>query len=759
MKPRMVTMIIDIEYDDMDVYLYDGNEYERVDKMKYLKEEEKKIIEEIISNDKKNVKIRKENIKGVEMMIKPESKLSIIFNNIKKEVEKKGEIERTIIFIPNGTSQGNERRIENSTKLGRLNNVQIIRKYHIIERILSEEYNIETPILIIENTEITYGNIKKEKDKIKIRIINTIRTNNIIEENKEINRITTEEKEEKGIIINNKIKQENKINTKRWRYKEINEEPYIKTIIEMIKKEEEYSEYSVEREMIINIKRILYNNKINKGIIGKRRIGYNEIMITSKYFNDIKDFINLEIGIKRFRGNIERFHFNPIPLNEYSRKFFPNIETFHIYNKKDKIFNDGRIFTYVIWYPVSYLTYLKEKGTGNIYKNIEYTQKDINLFGNTIPSEVKSLGDQCFYTCKSLKSINIPSSVNKIGNNCFYECTSLTSINIPSTISKIGNYCFDGCSSLTSINIPSSIKEIGYKCFYGCSSLKSIDIKNIQYTSEDKIFVGDKKMVSIDIGNLMKINKNKIERMDVNKFLIPTTVSDIKSQCFSECSTLRSINLPSSIIEIGNYCFCGCSSLTSINIPSSISKIGYECFDRCLSLKELTIQNIKFISKERIFMNEPVLFSIKIPESIKKINGGIIKCEDINDFRIPTMITKLDDNCFSECWSLTSINIPTSITKLGNECFYRCKSLTSVTIPTTISELRDNCFDECKELMSINIPSTIEEIGNYCFYGCSSLKSINIPSSITSFGNSCFYKSGCEKSLREITRIPKNCFE
>ncbi|EDR23667.1 hypothetical protein EDI_089870 [Entamoeba dispar SAW760] len=427
-------MIIDIEYDDMDVYLYDGNEYERVDRMKYLKEEEKKIIEEIISNDKKNVKIRKENIKGVEMMIKAESKLSMIFNNIKKEVEKKEENERTIICIPNGTSQGNERRIENSTKLGRLNNVQIIRKYHIIERIHSEEYNIETPILIIENTEITYGNIKKEKDKIIIRIINIIRTNNTTEENKEINRIITEEKEEKGIIINNKIKkgykEENKINTKRWRYKEINEETYIKTIIEMIEQEEEYSEYSSEREMIINIKRIIYNNKINKGIIGKRRIGHNSIMITSKYFNDIKDFINLEIGIKRFQRNMERFHFNPIPLNEYSRRFFPNIETFHIYNKNDKTFDDGRIFKTIIWYTVDYSTYLFEKEQGNICKNIEYTQYDRNKYGNIIPPEVKSLGYECFYECDSLKSVNIPTTITSLGNYCFSN-VSIYSDNIP----------------------------------------------------------------------------------------------------------------------------------------------------------------------------------------------------------------------------------------------------------------------------------------------------------------------------------------
>ncbi|EDR24142.1 hypothetical protein EDI_199320 [Entamoeba dispar SAW760] len=65
--------------------------------------------------------------------------------------------------------------------------------------------------------------------------------------------------------------------------------------------------------------------------------------------------------ISVFQGNIERFHFNPIPLNEHSRKFFPNTETFHIYNENDKIFNDGKIFKYVIWYTIGYSRYLQEK--------------------------------------------------------------------------------------------------------------------------------------------------------------------------------------------------------------------------------------------------------------------------------------------------------------------------------------------------------------------------------------------------------------
>ncbi|EDS88886.1 hypothetical protein EHI_106460 [Entamoeba histolytica HM-1:IMSS] len=130
----------------------------------------------------------------------------------------------------------------------------------------------------------------------------------------------------------------------------------------------------------------------------------NEIKIVSKYFKDINDLINLEMGVKRFRGNMERFHFNPIPLNQHSRKLFPNIETFHIYNKENEIFEDGRIIKQIIWYDVSYSRYLEEKKEMNECKNIEYTEEDRNKYGNTIPIEVKSLGNRCFRWCGDINT-------------------------------------------------------------------------------------------------------------------------------------------------------------------------------------------------------------------------------------------------------------------------------------------------------------------------------------------------------------------
>ncbi|EDR24032.1 hypothetical protein, conserved [Entamoeba dispar SAW760] len=525
------------------------------------------------------------------------------------------------------------------------------------------------------------------------------------------------------------------------------------------------------------------------------KLGYNEIMITSMYFNDIEDFINLEMGVKRFQGNMERFHFNPISLNEYSRKLFTNIETFHIYNRSDEIFNDGRIFKQVIWYLVSYSEYLQEKEQGNICKNIVYTQYDRKSYGNTIPSEVKSLGDYCFDECYELTTINIPTTISKLGKYCFDACKSLTSITIPTTISKLGYCCFYECTSLTTITIPSSVISIGHDCFEEhlreCIPLTSMNIENLQFISEERIFMNE------PVLNIFKKN--------INEFIIPSSITKLGGHCFYRCRSLTSINIPTTISKIGKYCFEYCKSLRRIKIPSSISKLGDGCFYECSSLKSfyipttvskkaancfdgcsslrsiniptpiimslgndeftdcsslvnINIENVKFICEDKVFIHEPVLVSFNTPDNLRKINGKKIKMKDINEFIIPSTITKLDDRCFFGCELLTSITIPTTISELGDYCFRCCASLKSITLPTTISEVTHCCFNECCSLSEVILPTTISELHYGCFYLCLSLTSINIPSSITSFGDGCLGKCKCTEELKKNKTIPRNAF-
>ena len=68
------------------------------------------------------------------------------------------------------------------------------------------------------------------------------------------------------------------------------------------------------------------------------------IFLASKYFDTIDDHINLLRVCKRLRCNLEKYHFNPIPMNETTREYFPFLQTLYQYYSNDNLFlDDNRI--------------------------------------------------------------------------------------------------------------------------------------------------------------------------------------------------------------------------------------------------------------------------------------------------------------------------------------------------------------------------------------------------------------------------------
>ena len=97
-----------------------------------------------------------------------------------------------------------------------------------------------------------------------------------------------------------------------------------------------------------------------------------------------------------------------------------------------------------------------------------------SLTSITLPNSVKRIKMGAFMSCESLLKITLPESIKSIEGYAFYRCESLTSITIPDSVKVIANMAFYRCSSLTEITIPSSVKSLGYEVFENCISLEAI---------------------------------------------------------------------------------------------------------------------------------------------------------------------------------------------------------------------------------------------------------------------------------------------
>ena len=145
-----------------------------------------------------------------------------------------------------------------------------------------------------------------------------------------------------------------------------------------------------------------------------------------------------------------------------------------------------------------------------------------NLKSVNIPEGVSAIGRWVFYDCRQLKEITIPSSVTSIdkesfeqcislekvtfakGSKCtsigqqvFWNCPKLTTINLPDNLNFIGVETFRNCTALKNIDIPQNVSSIGVRAFQGCSALEKINLYNDISYMDERIFDGCTKLTDV----------------------------------------------------------------------------------------------------------------------------------------------------------------------------------------------------------------------------------------------------------------------
>ncbi len=124
-----------------------------------------------------------------------------------------------------------------------------------------------------------------------------------------------------------------------------------------------------------------------------------------------------------------------------------------------------------------------------------------------IPNQVKDIGAETFYNCKSLINVVFGQNVMSIGQNAFAN-TAITSIDLSGQISEIMNGAFDGCKNLEEIIIGKNVISIGSNAFRSCSISTIYSESEIPVIIDNSVFSGIENLHDITL----YVNRSAIDQ-------------------------------------------------------------------------------------------------------------------------------------------------------------------------------------------------------------------------------------------------------
>ena len=431
----------------------------------------------------------------------------------------------------------------------------------------------------------------------------------------------------------------------------------------------------------------------------------NFLFLVSHYFESLDDFINLELSVKKYQGNMKKFVFNPISVTDENIHFFPKISTLYLYNPEDQPIVSIKLSN-IVRNELSWFDFCKnsqKKSKKNSKQKIVYMKSDRDI--DYEKGKKKNNGNEWYK-----HDFIISDKVEIIQKKCFFQFTKISSITLPEHI-QLQRLCFSNCS-FTSITF-TNIHKRTELCICG----------NGIFTTENNVF----DCLLFSLQNQI-INGRKLNSL--TKIILPTEITAIADECFKGCIHLKEIELSSVLSYIGNNTFEDCSSLTGITFPQTVNEIGNECFRGCKSLKQIEIPSLVTNFKTNWFIDCTNLTHLGLSSTIHNLPRSLEYLESLKSMTIPdewnvskNKIFIIEDGC------LFSIHIPSSIFRVNG---IPLETLTAITMISSITKIEDYCFAHDNELCEISGLENIKCFGKGCFFDTPKLSSEKYPIKIQS---------------------------
>lgn len=224
-------------------------------------------------------------------------------------------------------------------------------------------------------------------------------------------------------------------------------------------------------------------------------------------------------------------------------------------------------------------------------------EKSSSLTKIIFPTNLQTISDFAFHESR-LQNVTIPKTVTSIGNYAFQSCQNMDSLAFEESNEEnltLGQYAFSGCSSLRILILNRSM-EVGSSCFTGCASLQQLTIANDrskEISIKDNAFSGFIHLSSVTFGSSLKeIGTSAFQGTGITEADLSNCTKLTSVKGFDNCKNLTKVILPDGCTEIGDRCFSNCSSLKTIEsgddktegkvvLSEKVNRIGNNAFEGC----------------------------------------------------------------------------------------------------------------------------------------------------------------------------------
>lgn len=427
---------------------------------------------------------------------------------------------------------------------------------------------------------------------------------------------------------------------------------------------------------------------------------------------------------------------------------------------------------------------------------------DLSVTDVTLPSSLKTIGNDAFLGCHGLTSVVIPEGVTSIGAYAFWRCTSLQTVTVPASTTELGNHAFDTGeyydgsyhTQLTDIYYGGS-RQQWYNAGGGDAAPMVVTI-HYNGATGDTIDGGqcganafwkldrDYTLTIYGTGamNDYPINDNRDSTSpwpvwDVKRIDVQEGITTIGAYAFYYTDKATALSLPSSLISIGraalcdfggteiivpdnvtcidNFAFNGCDNLKTVSLPAGLQNIGI-CFIECDALKTINFGG----TMEQWLVCGGGQSTFPTTTSVVCQGGGTLyrsgTCGNHLTWTLDSSgkLTISGTGDMSDYTHDFENNIRTSpwadyrsmirSIEIGSgvtsigSCAFEDTNITSLTIPGSVTAIGDYGVKVNRYLAELTLQPGLKSIGKEAFSRSYRLTTVTIPGSVTSIGKNAF---------------------